>query len=135
MANTIEASQKTYATGRRKTSVARVWITQGKGEFVVNDKSSDKYFARKGSTTVINKPFSVTKTEGLYNVMCTVKGGGLSAQAGAIIHGLSRAISKVDESFKTVLRKAGLLTRDSREVERKKPGLKKARKAFQFSKR
>ena len=131
----IEISQKSYSTGRRKTSVARVWITQGKGEFIINNKSSDTYFSRKESIAVINKPFFVTKTEGLYNVICTVKGGGFSAQAGAITHGLSRAIALIDESFRIVLRKAGLLTRDSREVERKKAGRKKARKSFQFSKR
>ena len=104
-------------------------------DFFVNDKPSDKYFERKVSTTLINKPFVTTQTERLYNVNCTVKGGGLSAQAGAITHGLARVIAKLDESFRATLRKAGLLTRDSREVERKKPGFKKARKRFQFSKR
>ena len=130
-----KTDQKFYATGRRKTSVARVWLTQGKGEFIVNKRPSDRYFERKISTVLINKPFVVTKTEGLYNVNCTIKGGGLSAQAGALAHGLSRAIAQVDDSFRSMLRKAELLTRDSREVERKKPGLKKARKRFQFSKR
>lgn len=131
----ISNSQKSYATGRRKTAIARVWLTQGKGDFVVNKKPSDKYFERGMSTTLINKPFAVTKTENLYNVNCTVSGGGLSAQAGAITHGLSRAIASLDASFKVILRKAGFLTRDSREVERKKAGFKKARKSFQFSKR
>jgi small subunit ribosomal protein S9 len=131
----IKTSQRSYATGRRKTSVARVWLEQGKGDFVVNNKPSEKYFERKVSTTLINKPFVATQTERLYNVFCTVKGGGLSAQAGAVTHGLARVIAKLDESFRLTLRKAGLLTRDSREVERKKPGFKKARKKFQFSKR
>jgi len=131
----IKVSQKSYATGRRKTSVARVWLTQGKGDFVVNKKPYQKYFERKVSTALINKPFITTQTEGLYNVHCTVGGGGLSAQAGAVTHGLSRAIAQIDESFRVILRKAGLLTRDSRKVERKKCGLKKARKSFQFSKR
>jgi small subunit ribosomal protein S9 len=131
----LKTTQKSYATGRRKTAVARVWLTQGKGDFVVNKKPSDKYFERGMSTTLINKPFTVTKTEKLYNVHCTVSGGGLSAQAGAITHGLSRAIASLDDTFKVILRKAGFLTRDSREVERKKAGFKKARKSFQFSKR
>ena len=131
----VKTTQKSYATGRRKTSVARVWLTQGAGKFIVNKRPSDKYFERKISMVLINKPFIVTQTEGLYNVHCTVSGGGLSSQAGALAHGLSRTIAKIDKSFRSILRKAGLLTRDSREVERKKPGLKKARKKFQFSKR
>jgi small subunit ribosomal protein S9 len=135
MENIRTTLQKSYATGRRKTSVARVWISQGKGQFTVNKQPSGQYFSSKVSTTLINRPFAVTKTERLYDVHCTVAGGGISAQAGAITHGLSRAISGLDEAFRSALRKAGLLTRDSREVERKKPGRKKARKAFQFSKR
>ncbi|NRA73656.1 MAG: 30S ribosomal protein S9 [Rickettsiales bacterium] len=131
----VKVSQDSYATGRRKTSVARVWITQGSGEFIVNKQPFDKYFERKISQALVNKPFIVTQTEGLYNVKCTVSGGGLSGQAGALAHGLSRAIAKLDESFKPMLKAQGLTTRDSREVERKKPGLKKARKKFQFSKR
>ena len=131
----VKIAQNSYATGRRKTSVARVWLTQGSGKFIVNKKSFDEYFARKISQALVNKPFTVTQTEGLYDVNCTVSGGGLSGQAGALAHGLSRAISKLDESLRSMLKKAHLLTRDSRQVERKKPGQPKARKKFQFSKR
>lgn len=131
----INIPKETYATGRRKTSVARVWLTQGSGKFIINKKSADEYFTKKIDQAVINRPFATTNTEGLYDIKCTVSGGGLSGQAGAVAHGVSRTIVKLDDSFRVALRRADLLTRDSREVERKKPGLKKARKSFQFSKR
>jgi small subunit ribosomal protein S9 len=124
-----------YATGKRKTSVARVWIKPGKGGFTVNNKSFNDYFARITSRMVINQPLELTKTKSSVDVLCTVKGGGLSGQAGAIMHGISRALSLFDTSFRPTLRKESFLTRDSRQVERKKYGRKKARKSFQFSKR
>lgn len=124
-----------YATGKRKTSVARVWIKPGKGSFTVNKKTFDDYFTRMTSKMVINQPCSLTKTKGSLDVQCTVKGGGLSGQAGAIMHGISRALALFDTTLRPTLRKANFLTRDSRQVERKKYGHKKARKSFQFSKR
>lgn len=131
----MDATNAIYATGKRKTSVARVWISQGDGTFLVNKQPHKEYFKRPTHFSAVNKPLLITNTEGLYAVKCTVNGGGSSGQAGAIAHGLSVAIAKIDESYRLQLRKAGLLTRDSRKVERKKCGHKKARRSFQFSKR
>jgi small subunit ribosomal protein S9 len=134
-AGKVRTDGRIYATGRRKTSVARVWIKRGNGSFTVNDQNYSQYFKRPTHLSVVIKPFIVTDTEALYSVMCTVAGGGSSGQAGAVAHGVSRAIAKIDEALRPRLSKAGLLTRDKRKVERKKPGRKKARRSFQFSKR
>ena len=134
-ATTKKNTDSFYATGKRKTSIARVWVKPGKGSFTVNKKSFNDYFARITSKMIINQPLELTKTKGAVDILCTVKGGGLSGQAGAIMHGISRALSLFDTSFRPSLRKDNFLTRDSRQVERKKYGRKKARKSFQFSKR
>jgi len=124
-----------YATGRRKESVARVWLSHGSGRFDVNKKELLSYFRRPTLEMIIHQPFSVTNTEGQYDVKATVKGGGLSGQAGAIVLGIARALLKYNKDFRKPLRKAGFLTRDPREKERKKYGQPGARKRFQFSKR
>ena len=126
---------RTYGTGRRKDAVARVWVTRGTGKIIVNDKDLVEYFARPVLRMIINQPFSTLDRIGNFDVICTVKGGGLSGQAGAIRHGLSRALDAYDNTFHTALRQGGFLTRDSRVVERKKYGRRKARRSFQFSKR
>ena len=124
------------ATGRRKTSIARVRLTpNGKGNFVINKKNIEEYFNLGVYRLVANQPFEVTDTMGKYDVIVNVNGGGLSGQAGAIRHGIARALVKADESLKAEIKKAGFLTRDARVKERKKYGLKKARKAPQFRKR
>jgi len=131
----LEATKRFYATGRRKTAVARVWLASGEGEVVVNKKSLDAYF---GTTTLrgeVLKPFEVTATAGKFDVLSTIKGGGPAGQAGALRHGISRALEKVDGSYRAALKKEGLLTRDPRAKERKKPGQRGARARFQFSKR
>ncbi|NQT25961.1 30S ribosomal protein S9 [candidate division KSB1 bacterium] len=125
----------TYATGRRKESVARVWIKPGSGKVIVNKQELIAYFRRPTLEMIIKQPFSVTSTEGQYDVTATVKGGGLTGQAGAMLLGISRALKEVNEEMKKPLRDAGFLTRDPREKERKKPGQPGARKRFQFSKR
>ena len=124
-----------YGTGRRKTSVARVRVIPGTGSITVNGKSAEEYFGLDTLMLIINQPFAVTGTEGKFDILCTVKGGGLSGQAGAIRHGTSRALLQADDNFRAPLKKAGLLTRDPRMKERKKYGLKAARRASQFSKR
>ncbi len=126
---------KYYATGKRKTSVARVWILPGDGRILVNNTPVDEYFLRDTSLMIIKQPFDLTGTWGRFDVKATVKGGGLSGQAGALRHGISKALLDVDPGYRTTLKKAGLLTRDARVKERKKYGLKGARKSFQFSKR
>ena len=126
---------KYYATGKRKTSVARVWILPGDGRILVNNTPVDEYFLRDTSLMIIKQPFDLTGTWGRFDVKATVKGGGLSGQAGALRHGISKALLDVDPGYRTTLKKAGLLTRDARVKERKKYGLKGARKGFQFSKR
>lgn len=126
---------KFYATGRRKNAIARVWIQPGKGEITVNNRKADEYFARPVLLMVINQPFAALSREGKFDIWCTVEGGGLSGQAGALRHGISRALDKFNPDFHTVLRQGGFLTRDSRVVERKKYGRVKARRSFQFSKR
>ena len=124
-----------YGTGRRKTSVARVRVLPGTGSYTVNGKSAEEYFGLDTLLLLLKQPFAVTGTEGRFDVVCTVKGGGLSGQAGAVRHGISRALLQADDNFRPLLKKAGLLTRDPRMKERKKYGLKAARRAPQFSKR
>ena len=124
-----------YGTGRRKTSVARVRVIPGTGNYTVNGKSAEEYFGLDTLLLLLKQPFAVTGTEGRFDVICTVKGGGLSGQAGAVRHGISRALLQADDSFRPMLKHAGLLTRDPRMKERKKYGLKAARRASQFSKR
>lgn len=126
---------RAYGTGRRKNSVARVWIKSGSGKVTVNNKDIEKYFARDTHKRLTLQPFTVTKTLGQFDIICTVKGGGLSGQAGAIRHGVSRALDNFDPNFHSDLKQNGLLTRDPRVVERKKYGQHKARKSTQFSKR
>ena len=124
-----------YGTGRRKSSVARVRIVPGTGAITINGRSIDEYFGLETLKLIVNQPFGVTETTGKFDIICTVRGGGFSGQAGAIRHGLSRALLQADESYRSALKKAGFLTRDSRMKERKKYGLKAARRASQFSKR
>ena len=126
---------RSYATGKRKDAVARVWVMPGKGNITINDKSMDEYFARPVLKMVINQPFVVTNRENEFDVVCTVKGGGLSGQAGAIKHGIAKALNEYEPELRTVLKQAGFLTRDDRVVERKKYGKAKARRSYQFSKR
>ncbi|MGF1474918.1 MAG: 30S ribosomal protein S9 [Geminicoccaceae bacterium] len=131
----IDALGRSYATGRRKDAVARVWIKPGSGKFSVNGKEMPTYFARPTLQMVINQAFEACNRKDHYDVYCTVKGGGLSGQAGAVRHGVSRALIANDPSLRPALKKGGFLTRDAREVERKKYGKAKARRSFQFSKR
>ncbi|HKR17246.1 30S ribosomal protein S9 [Rhizorhapis sp.] len=126
---------RAYATGRRKDAVARVWVKPGTGKITVNGRDQEVYFARPTLRLVINQPFDVTDRQGQYDVICTVKGGGLSGQAGAVKHGISQALSKYEPALRSAVKKEGFLTRDSRTVERKKYGRAKARRSFQFSKR
>ena len=126
---------RSYATGKRKDAVARVWVKPGSGRVVVNGKELDKYFARPVLQMVVGQPFKVANVDGQFDVMATVKGGGLSGQAGAVKHGISKALSLYDPEMRPSLKAAGFLTRDSRVVERKKYGKRKARRSFQFSKR
>ena len=130
-----ETIEKSYATGRRKNSIARVWVKRGSGSFKVNGKELSTYFLRPVLRMVVNQPINVLQAEGVYDIMATVKGGGLSGQAGAIRHGISKALSLLDQLNRPPLKKVGLLTRDPRVVERKKAGLAKARRSYQFSKR
>ncbi len=130
-----DALGRSYATGRRKDAVARVWIKPGKGEITVNGKRVGQYFARPVLRMLITQPFLVTDRYNQFDVMCTCSGGGLSGQAGAVRHGISRALTNYEPELRGVLKLAGFLTRDSREVERKKYGKAKARRSFQFSKR
>lgn len=134
------ASQKdkkgrAYATGRRKDAVARVWVMPGHGKVTINEKSMDEYFSRPVLKMIINQPFEVTNRVNEFDVICTVKGGGLSGQAGAIKHGISRALNEYEPELRSALKQAGFLTRDDRTVERKKYGKAKARRSYQFSKR
>jgi len=131
----LDAQGRAYATGRRKDAVARVWIKPGRGVITVNGREFERYFARPVLRMVIQQPFEVAAREGQYDVVCTVKGGGLSGQAGAVRHGISRALTLYEPELRGPLKKEGFLTRDSRTVERKKYGRAKARRSFQFSKR
>ena len=124
-----------YATGRRKTSVAKVWLSPGSGKIIVNDKNMEEYFPLETLRIIVKQPLTLTETLNKYDVIAKVKGGGLSGQAGAVRHGIARALVLADPTLRPALKKAGFLTRDPRMVERKKYGLKKARRAPQFSKR
>jgi small subunit ribosomal protein S9 len=126
---------RAYATGRRKDAVARVWLKPGSGKIEVNGRDQSIYFARPTLRLVINQPFDVTDRVGQYDVVATVKGGGLSGQAGAVKHGIAQALSRYEPTLRTAVKREGFLTRDSRVVERKKYGRAKARRSFQFSKR
>jgi small subunit ribosomal protein S9 len=130
-----DAQGRSYATGRRKNAVARVWIKPGKGEIMVNGKRVGQYFARPVLRMLITQPFLVADRYNQFDVYCTVNGGGLSGQAGALRHGISRALTHYEPDLRGILKVAGFLTRDSRVVERKKYGRAKARRSFQFSKR
>lgn len=132
---TVDKWGRAYATGRRKDAVARVWVKPGSGKVVVNGRDQGTYFARKTQQLVLNQPFLVTNRVGQFDVMCTVKGGGLSGQAGAIRHGISRALENFEPELRPALKKAGMLTRDARVVERKKIGKHKARRSKQWAKR
>ena len=124
-----------YATGRRKKSIARVWVKKGSGVININGKKMQDYFKKASLQISINRPFTLAQRENQYDVNCSVKGGGLTGQAGAIVHGLARALVKFEPDIKPTLKKEKLTTRDSRSVERKKFGHRKARRSFQFSKR
>ncbi len=130
-----KAAAKFYGTGRRKKSIARVYLTPGKGKITVNKRPLDEYFGLETLKVIVRQPLAATQTEGKYDILVNVKGGGYTGQAGAIRHGVARALLKVDDEFRPILKKEGYLTRDPRMKERKKYGLKKARRAPQFSKR
>jgi len=130
-----DALGRSYATGRRKNAIARVWIRPGKGEITVNDKKVVQYFARPVLRMLLTQPFLVADRYNQFDVYCTVTGGGLSGQAGAVRHGISRALTNYEPDLRGILKVAGFLTRDPRVVERKKYGKAKARRSFQFSKR
>ena len=129
------ATQQNYGTGRRKSSAARVFLRPGKGSIIVNERPLDQFFGRETSSMIVRQPLEVTKMTDKFDVIVTVEGGGTTGQAGAIRLGLARALVEYDENLKPALRKAGLMTRDAREVERKNVGLHKARRATQYSKR
>ena len=131
----IDAQGRAYATGRRKDAVARVWLKPGTGKITINGRDQIVYFARPTLRLVINQPFGVADREGQYDIVCTVKGGGLSGQAGAVKHGISQALTRYEPVLRAPVKAAGFLTRDPRAVERKKYGKAKARRSFQFSKR
>jgi small subunit ribosomal protein S9 len=129
------ATQAFYGTGRRKSSTARVHIRPGKGSITVNNRSLDEFFGRKTARMIVRQPLDATQLNDRFDVSVSVSGGGITGQAGAIRHGLTRALMAYDESLRPVLRRSGFVTRDAREVERKKVGLRKARRATQYSKR
>ena len=131
----LDSKERAYATGKRKNSVARVWLKKGDGTISINGKSIENYFSRPVLQMIVNQPLEVIQGIGGYEIKATVKGGGLSGQAGAIRHGISKALTYYDIGLRPVLKKVGFLTRDSRVVERKKAGLAKARRSYQFSKR
>ncbi len=129
------ANQQYYGTGRRKTSTARVFLRPGSGQIVVNQRPLDQFFGRETARMIVRQPLKVAAVEGKFDVTVSVKGGGTTGQAGAIRHGITRALMHYDETLRPTLRRAGFVTRDAREVERKKVGLRKARRATQYSKR
>ena len=131
----LDAQGRAYATGKRKDAVARVWLKPGPGRITVNDRPVEVYFARPVLRMILQQPLSVANRQGQYDVRVTVTGGGLSGQAGAVRHGLAKALTYFEPELRAVLKKEGFLTRDSRVVERKKYGRRKARRSFQFSKR
>jgi small subunit ribosomal protein S9 len=132
---TIDEHGRSYGTGRRKSSIARVWVKRGNGQITVNGKDIREYFARPTQQLIIQQAFTIANREGEFDVVCTVSGGGLSGQAGAVRHGISRAMVAFEPDLRKALKTAGFLTRDSRKVERKKPGLRKARRSKQWKKR
>ena len=131
----IDKQGRAYATGRRKDAVARVWLKPGSGKITVNGRDQEVYFARPTLRRVINQPFDIAERQGQYDVVCSVIGGGLSGQAGAVKHGIAQALSRYEPALRAAVKQAGFLTRDPRVVERKKYGRAKARRSFQFSKR
>ncbi len=131
----IDAQGRAYATGKRKNAIARVWIKPGSGKITVNGRDQLTYFARPTLRLVINQPFDIAERRDQYDVVCTVSGGGLSGQAGAVKHGIAQALTRYEPVLRSVVKHAGFLTRDARVVERKKYGKAKARRSFQFSKR
>ncbi len=131
----LDAHGRAYATGKRKDAIARVWLKPGSGRIVINDKEFDKYFGRPVLQMILQQPIVAAGRAGQYDVMATVTGGGLSGQAGAVRHGISKALTYYEPALRSILKKGGFLTRDSRVVERKKYGKAKARRSFQFSKR
>ncbi|MXP10816.1 30S ribosomal protein S9 [Pseudoblastomonas halimionae] len=131
----VDGQGRAYATGRRKDAVARVWLKPGTGKITINGRDQETYFARPTLRLIISQPFQITDRVGQYDIVATVKGGGLSGQAGAVKHGISQALTKYEPALRSTVKAAGFLTRDSRVVERKKYGRAKARRSFQFSKR
>ena len=131
----LDAQGRSYATGKRKDAVARVWLQPGAGKITVNERPLETYFARPVLRMLIQQPLVVSNRNGQYDIVCTVSGGGLSGQAGAVRHGLSKALTRYEPDLRAVLKREGFLTRDARVVERKKYGRAKARRSFQFSKR
>ena len=131
----LDFKDSKYATGRRKTSIAKVWLKKGSGQIYVNGKLYNEYFSDDNHKMQITRPFEIIKQPTEYDVRCSVKGGGPTGQAGAMVHGISKALVLFDQNLKSTLKNEKLTTRDSRAVERKKPGRKKARRSFQFSKR
>ena len=131
----LDNKERSYATGKRKNSIARVWLKKGEGKISINGKSIKDYFSRPVLQMIVNQPLEIIQSVGNYEIKATVKGGGLSGQAGALRHGISKALILYDIGLRKALKKVGFLTRDSRVVERKKPGLAKARRSYQFSKR
>lgn len=131
----VDAQGRSYGTGRRKDAVARVWLKRGTGKVTVNGKDQTVYFARQTQRLILNQPFLIVNAVGHYDIICTVKGGGLSGQAGAVRHGISRALENFDPSLRPALKKAGMMTRDDRIVERKKVGKHGARRTKQWAKR
>ena len=131
----LDFKDSIYATGKRKTSIAKVWIKKGSGQIYVNGKIFNEYFVSENHKMQITRPFEIINQPAEYDVRCNVKGGGPTGQAGAMVHGISKALVMIDKNLKSTLKSENLTTRDSRAVERKKPGRKKARRSFQFSKR
>ena len=131
----VDAQGRAYATGKRKDAVARVWVKRGPGKITINGKDHAAYFARPVLQMILKQPLVTSKREGQYDIVCTVSGGGLSGQAGAVRHGISTALTRYEPALRTTVKREGFLTRDSRVVERKKYGKAKARRSFQFSKR
>ena len=131
----VDKQGRAYATGKRKNAIARVWVMRGNGKITVNGRALEVYFARPTLRLVINQPFGIAGREGQYDVVCTVVGGGLSGQAGAVKHGIAQALTRFEPALRGAVKQAGFLTRDPRVVERKKYGRAKARRSFQFSKR
>ncbi len=131
----LDSKERSYATGKRKNSIARVWLKKGEGKVSINGKSIKDYFSRPVLQMIVNQPLQVLDSINNYDIYATVKGGGLSGQAGALRHAISKALTLYDSGLRPVLKKVGFLTRDSRVVERKKSGLAKARRSYQFSKR